>query len=121
MIASGPATVLANGSVTTFLGSGVSLRLVEGGQPFELALSFQSDPDQEGVRIDLEDTPLGLRLTCVNFDGADGRGTAVPVVLGNIGEDLVFAHFRVSLFGKTADRTVHYTFYRAPKHVIEGA
>ena len=121
MITSGPARVLSHGSVTTFLGSGISLRVVEEGTGFELILNFEGDPDLDDVRIDVEHTRLGLRLTCVNFDGSDGRGTSVPIVIGSVGEDLIMAHFRVFLHGNTHDRTVHYTFYRAPKQVIEGA
>ena len=121
MITSGPARVLSHGSVTAFLGSGISLRVVEEGKGFELILNFEGDPDQDGVRIDVEHTSLGLRLTCVNFDGSDGRGTAVPVVVGSLGSDLIMAHFRVFLYGETHDRTVHYTFYRVSKQVIEGA
>lgn len=120
-IRSGPATVIASGSVTAFGGAGVDLRVEVDGIPFDLQLAFESDPEVEDVAIHVDSIQHGLLLRCVNFDLADGRGSAVPVALGSLGDEVVFAHFRVFRFGRTADRTVDYTFYRAPRSVVDGA
>jgi hypothetical protein len=37
------------------------------------------------------------------------------MLLGEIGADLFFLHFRVSRFGRSDDRTVFYTLYRVVK------
>ncbi len=54
----------------------------------------------------------------MNFDGPEGRGSADPVLVADVADDLVFLHFRVFRHGRTADRTVHYTFYSVAKSAI---
>ena len=121
-VISGPATVIASGSATCFGGCGLAMRQLVDGEPFDLELLFTSDPEVEDVAVHPESLDHGLRLHCVNFDDATGRGSAVPVALGALGEDeVVFVHFRVFRYGRTDDRTVHYTFYRAPRAVLGGA
>jgi hypothetical protein len=60
----------------------------------------------------------GVALELVNFDGVEGRGTSLPALLAEVGPDLVFLHFRVFRWGRTPDRTVHWTFYRVPKEGV---
>lgn len=113
-ITSGPAHVLAAGDVTTFAGHGLVLRLDLDGVDVAVELEFQSDPSIEDVMVGTEEIPGGYRIRCVNFDGPDGRGSSVPVLVGSIGSDGIFLHFRVFRWGRTDDRTVHYSFYRVP-------
>ena len=117
-IQSGPAQVLASGSATCFLGEGLVLAISADDRRYALALDFSSDPSVPDVAIETVATDDGLRLHCVNFDSVDGRGSAVPVALGACGDDVIFIHFRVFRYGRTADRTVHYTFFRAPRSVL---
>ena len=120
-IRSGSARVLASGVVTAFSGGDLELSVVVDAQQFDLVLGFDTDPEIADVAIEVASIPRGLRLRCVNFDHPDGRGSAVPFALGGLGEDeALFVHFRVFLYGKTEDRTVHYTFYRAPRGAIDG-
>ncbi len=116
---SGPARIIASGSATCFLGNDLNLAIVADAQRFVLELVFSTDPDTADVAIDTVSLDDGLRLHCVNFDRADGRGSAVPVALGSCGEDVIFVHFRVFRYGRTVDRTVHYTFFRAPRTVLD--
>jgi hypothetical protein len=111
---SGPATILASGQVTAFMGHELCLRLDD---PIDLVVdfAFESDPTVDDVAVDVTTFANRMRLKCVNFDRADGRGSAQPVLLGEIGATLVFLHFRVFLFGRTDDRTVHYTLYTTTK------
>lgn len=112
---SGPAQVLAHGEVTTFLGHPLTLDLQLDTGVLAVDLAFVSDEATEGLRVDTHETERGLAFTLVNFDQADGRGSARPVLLGELGDDLLFFHFRVFRFGATHDHTVHYTFYRVTK------
>ena len=59
-------------------------------------------------------------LRCINFDDATGRGTSQPVLLAQVGELAYLAHFRVFLYGRTTDRTVHYTVYEVPIDAMTG-
>jgi hypothetical protein len=116
-IESGPARVLASGSATCFMGRDLVLRIAE---PVELAVEFTfiSRPEVPDVAVDVTTAESLVRFTCVNFDHADGRGSAKPVLLGEAGRRLVFLHFRVFLHGRTEDRTVHYTLYSVEKSEV---
>lgn len=96
---------------TTFAGQPLTLQLSGEAARAEIRLRFASDPDLTDVAVRSEPIPDGYELTCVNFDGPDGRGSAVPVFLGGVGNAGIFFHFRVFRFGRSDDRTVHYTFY----------
>ncbi len=124
---SGPARIIGSGMLTSFAAHPVTFTIED---PIELILElvFETDPEQDGLNIDVTrprkaDTELGpgrehLRMRCVNFDTDDGRGSAEPVLLGESGEDLVFFHFRVFRFGNTIDHTLHYTLYMASKEAL---
>ena len=58
-------------------------------------------------------TTFGGAGVVVELPRASGRGSAWPVPLREEGVWTIFLHFRVWKFGKTPDRTVHFTFYRA--------
>ena len=112
---SGPAHVIAAGSVTTFEGSGLTLWIEQPEGRLRLTLSFRTDPAVEDVAVEPTFEDDGATLVLTNFDRADGRGTAHPVPLGHFGGDAILFHFRVHLYGRTPDRTVHYTIYRVVK------
>lgn len=115
-ITSGAATVIASGQVTSFGGQPLRFGLkVDEDLTFQVELVFASDPALGDVAVRPEHLDDGLRFHLVNFDGADGRGSAVPVLLGELGEHLWFMHFRVFRYGRTEDHTVHYSFYKARK------
>jgi hypothetical protein len=119
-VRSGPAKIIASGSATAFMGHSVVLDLR---YPVELTVefAFEQRPDIEDVAVELEAREGELRLLCVNFDKADGRGSATPVLLGDTTELLVLLHFRVFRYGNTADRTVHYTVYTVDKRTVDWA
>jgi hypothetical protein len=117
-LTSGPATVIASGEATTFAGCGLHFGFEVDRVPFTLNMTFSTDDAVEDVAVQVTSTEHGLALHCTNFDDASGRGSAVPVLLGPVEDDLIFVHFRVLRFGKTEDRTVHYTFYRTSASVL---
>lgn len=119
---SGPAEVVAHGMVTCFATQPLSF-LLDAGIPVRVEMVFATDPSLPDVHVDLqsEDDPHGnavMRFRLANFDRPDGRGSAMPVLLGEVGSELLFFHFRVFRFGRTEDRTVHYTFYRVAKSAV---
>jgi hypothetical protein len=113
-VTSGPATVIAQGEVTTFHGHPLLLSWeLPDATRYQIAFRFASDPALPGPRVEPTASALGMTLRCINFDLADGRGSATPVVLGTISGVAYFLHFRVFRYGRTDDRTVHYTIYAA--------
>jgi hypothetical protein len=126
-LTSGPAHIIGSGMITSFGGHPLTLTIED---PVELVLElvFETDPEQDGLHIDVTRPRSGegelgpgreqLRMRCINFDTDEGRGSAEPVLLGESGDDLVFFHFRVFRFGKTVDHTVHYTLYIADKETL---
>lgn len=112
-IESGPATVIDAGVVTTWYGHSLSLVVQMPGDNVALELVFDESGGPPGVTAHPTDT--GYRLECTGFDDATGRGTAEPMLLGELGDDLLYFHFRTFRYRDTVDRTVHYTVYRAHK------
>lgn len=116
---SGPAAVVGSGETTTF--GGHPLRLVldmDDTEAITVELRFRSDDSQEEASVQSVPMDDGIALELVNFDGVDGRGTSLPALLAEVGPDLVFLHFRIFRWGRTPDRTVHWTFYRVPKDAV---
>ena len=116
-IHSGPARILGSGTTTAFMAHPLRFDI---GAPFDLKveLAFRSDPSTPDVAVETQTGAAQVTLHCTNFDRADGRGSAVPVLLGEVDQLLLFLHFRVFRYGRTDDRTVHYTFYAVAKDSV---
>jgi len=116
---SGSVIVVASGQITTFQGAPLEVEFFSGPDAqFAVHWEFEHDESIEDVAVSLELVGNTFRLTCVNFNKADGRGTGQPLPLHEENDRRYWLHFRVFLFGNTADRTVHYTVYEeslAPK------
>lgn len=121
IVTSGPAQVIATGSASTFGGHPLVIALsaeelgAADGPGVAIELAFDSDPAMAEVAVVSERTERGWRLRCTNFDDAAGRGSAEPVLVGEVGDHLVFVHFNALRFGRGMDRTVLYSFYRVGK------
>ena len=115
---SGPAKVIESGMVTCFGGQDLTLTLVDQDLHHNVTFSFKTDERVQDVAVESTQGDHELRLNLVNFDHPDGRGSATPVLLGQSDDHLYFLHFRVFRFGRTDDRTVHFTFYRATKEAV---
>jgi hypothetical protein len=107
--------VVDAGLVTTFAGHPLTLGMVFDGYDLVVELRFVTDPAVDGVAVRTSGRPDGWAVECVNFDDASGRGSAEPVLLGELADSLVFLHFRAFRYGRTADHTVHYTVFRVAK------
>ena len=109
---SGPAAIVASGEITAFEGHPLELTIWPNPEnPFLLRWEFESDPEVEDVAVHFEHRADGFHFRCTNFDTADGRGTGKPLRLMEIGRQRFWLHFRVFLYGKTSDRTLHYSLY----------
>ena len=113
-VRSGPATVVASGVATTFLGHGLSLALELADDHLAIDLEFRSEGTGTPA-VAAEETPRGYRIVCVDFDSEEPRGSAEPVLLGELGDDLWFFHFRAARHGRSPDRTVSWTVFRVRK------
>jgi len=118
-LSSGPAEVLSTASVTTFVGHPLRVNLILDGSPWFLEMSFEDDPSVEGMDARTSIVDGGVQISCTNFDDLSGRGSATPVLLGEVGSRLLFLHFRVFRYGSSVDRTVHYTVYRVEKAAVD--
>jgi hypothetical protein len=112
---SGAARVIETGTVVTFLGAPLWFEIDVDLRKFAVQVIFVTDADGGELSVKSELHPNFLNLELHNFDGPDGRGSAEPVLIGEVGEDLVFLHFRVFRRGRSGDRDFLFTFYRAPR------
>lgn len=110
---SGRAQILASATATTFFGDSLRLRLPV--QDSGITVEFQFIDDEGEIRADVHEEEWGLSLHLYNFGSSPGKGSADPMLLAEMGPDLLFLHFRVFRWGLSQDHTVHYTFYRAAK------
>jgi len=116
---SGRATIVASAQITTFEGEPLELTIwFQPEQSFTVKWSFESDASVDDVAVDLEQDDDVFHILCTNFDGVDGRGTGKPLHLVDAGPYRFWLHFRVFLFGKTEDRTLHYTIYMEEKKKV---
>jgi hypothetical protein len=116
-IESGPGRVLGTGTVTTFGGGALRIRWASADDGLHLfvELVFVTDSEVNGANVTSEALEGGVRLSCVNFEGDYGRGTALPVAIATLGEEVVLFHFRALRYGQSPDWTVHWTLYCAAR------
>lgn len=113
-VRSGPARVVDGGVVATFHGHGLSLspRVDDGPEGVRARVEFTFESAGGEPAVVAEPLPGGYRLRCVDMDG---RGSAEPVLLGELGDDLLFFHFQIQRFGRAIDRFVTWTVFRVAK------
>lgn len=119
---SGPARVVDQGMVTTFLGCPLRLEVdVGSAAPLVVALRFVSDATIDGVAASTEPTPHGLAVDVINFHGSEGRGSGEPLVLRQIGTIVYLLHFRIWWIGKTRDPSVQYVVFAVERDALAEA
>ena len=113
LVQSGPAEVIASGTVIAFQGNPISIQF---GFPMPLTVEFEFETDTENPGKPRFHTSawgehvLQLRLT--NFDNSLGSGTVKPIPFGQRHERQLWIHFRVYKLGSSEDRTLHYTIFQ---------
>ena len=111
MLWSGPARVVSSGEATTFFGSPLLLAVELDEGPLTVEWVFEESDDGT---VHLEPITGGQRLRCRGIDDTPGKGTSDPVPLETRGDDTLMLHFRSTRWGRSADRTVHWTIFRVP-------
>ncbi len=114
-IQSGPATVIASGMATCFLGHPLSFDLDVKDTTHKVVLFFEADEQDTSCRVASTRATEGWFLRLINFDAAHGKGSSEPVLLAEFEDSSLFFHFRTFLYGQTLDRSVHYTFFTVQK------
>jgi hypothetical protein len=113
-VRSGPAEIVASGTVIAFNGSPVE---IEFGSPWKLhlILRFKDVPGEEKQRISgkIIDRRT-LEVTFFNFKNPLGSGSTRAIPIGKVGDNEVYIQYRIHALGES-DKTLHYTIYRAPK------
>lgn len=108
-IASGPAEVIASGSVTPFEGEPVEITLEGESESLTIVCAFVDDDGDQRVETEVVD-PATLRFSFHNFANPLGSGSPSPVEVGTLdGRPLLF-HFRVHAI-EGSDPVLGYTFY----------
>jgi hypothetical protein len=114
-IRSGPAKVIASGSVMTFAGNPVEISFGPHTAPMKLILKLREedeDGSQEIVAQALDQTTL--QMTVPVFSARSG--SARPMRIGWMSDQHLYVHLRVEPAG--AERVIHYCMYLS-KEVIE--
>ena len=113
VVRSGPAIVVSSGQATSFAAHPlrVAVQMLDD-SVYTLSFDCSVDPTVGEPEVSVQPEPWGVTFRLINF--SDGRGSAEPVALGVIGEHRFYLHFRVFLYGQTADHTVHWTFFAVP-------
>jgi hypothetical protein len=113
-INSGPARVVATGTVMTFAGNPIELVFGPSSQPLKLVLAFHDEEDNAELRVDTEAVdPKTLRLTLHNFRSPLGSGNTTPMQLGALGGQYLYLNFVVHCLSHGRDKLVHYTLYQS--------
>lgn len=120
-VCSGAARIISDGFATTFLGQDLVFAIdeAEAGFRMQVVLHFTHDDQLDDVALSVEHTDGNLLLTLVNFDSDKGRGSAAPVMLCQVGDQVVFLHFKVFRFGRTDEHSVQYTFFAVPGSEVD--
>lgn len=117
-ITSGPGRLLSSGTATAFMGHPLSVSFeLPDDSWYRVDFRCSTDPSDAEPGIEVEAHPWGIDLGLRNFE--EGRGSAVPVLLGETEHELFFLHFRVFRHGDTVDHTVHWTAYVASKSEVQ--
>lgn len=107
-INSGPAEIVASGTVIAFSEHPIIIKLANLNAIFKFR--DEKEKDDQHIEKKLLD-PTTLELTLYNFDNPIGSGTSKPMLLGQLNGQPLYVHFRVyALHG--SDKTLQFAFYR---------
>lgn len=119
-IRSGPAEVLASGTVIAFGHNPIEVTWGEGDSRSGLMLTFaDADGPDQAVVGDVEVVGNILNITFVNCNSALGMGSMKPIEIGTyLGKTLYF-QYRIHALTE-ADKLLHYTFYTSGRGADDG-
>lgn len=111
VITSGPAKVVASGSVINFKGNPLRISVQE--LDFDLVFEFMDEETSDESRIRITPDRGDARLTLINFKSTLGSGLKEPIHLGTSENRDVYLQLRVYAAGSAPDKLLHYTVYLA--------
>jgi len=110
-IRSGPATIVASGTVIGFNGNPIEITYGPRTERLTLILVFIDDESSKARVNPSTPNPNTLRLELHNFRSPIGSGTTKPIPIGTLLGKPLSIHYRVYDIGE-GDKTVHYTIYQ---------
>lgn len=110
-ITSGPAEVIAAGTVIEFSGNPVEINFGPPEERLTIVLDFIDieDETESAIRAHLSE-PYILELTLLNFKNPVGSGTSKPLPAGTLSGRNLYIHLRVYEL-LNSDKTIHYCIY----------
>ncbi len=110
---SGPAEVIASGSVIAFLGNPIAITFgVEQESLIKVIFEFKDEEGKDKPRIEVNAIDsLTLKITLFDFKNPLGAGNVKPTSIGTIQGRRLYVQFRVYAL-PNADKTLHYTLYK---------
>ena len=117
---SGPADVLASGTVISLNREPIKVSFGAEGHELSVVFRFLDDPkakeDEAGVEIKEVDSQTA-EITLQNFRSSVPRGSSTALRLGLIDGLGVYLHYRVQDIG-TGDKTLQFTIFRLRRAAI---
>lgn len=113
VIRSGPAEVIASGSVIAFAENPIEITYGPSGQRLKLVITFHDEEGEKEQRVEggLTD-PKTLKLKLFNFKNPLGSGSVRPIPFGVLNGRQLYFHYRAYDLGGS-DKTIQYTIYVA--------
>lgn len=116
IIKSGPADVLATGTVIGYYNNPIEFIFPsENEDDMRLIIEFRNDEIREELYSENEViNSHTMKMTLYNFNSPMGSGSRNPIRLGNFNNKVMFGHFRISTVNDDSgenDKMLHYTFY----------
>lgn len=112
-IESGPAEIVASGSVIAFSGNPITITYGTTDKPLKLVFAFKDEEGREDLKVEgsVHD-PVTLKLTLYNFKNPLGSGTTDPMPIGTLGGRRLYIHYRVYQLTGSSDKMLVYSIYR---------
>ncbi len=113
-IESGPAEIVASGTVFAFSGSPITITFGSPTETLKLIFEFKDEEGKEDLRVEatVVDTQT-LKLTLINFKNPLGSGTTKPKPFGSLDGRRLYVHYRVYSLSDAADKMLHFNIYKA--------
>src|SRR4051794_11689815 len=116
-VKSGPAKVIASGTVISFRGNQVDLTVGRFIGKFTVTLSFKDDPPVVGqspaLKVDFTvESPNSITVQFRNFSDVPlGAGNREPIKVASSARDDLYLSYRIYSLSGNADKLIHYAIY----------
>jgi hypothetical protein len=116
-ITSGPADVIASGTIISFEGNPVKIKFGPADGRLTIIFSFENKKDQNGesnpyMNVKSLDSKTA-EFKLFNFNNSLGNGTINPLPIGTLWDKKLYLHFYVYAQGGARDKIIHYTLFQS--------